>query len=139
MNSKTFNQKKSNKDFLLEKFSESIPSTKPSFRIDELDDKISLYMHKIVLDIINSQALFEKSQNDNEKINSIRKFLNKEKLGKNELIKKTGKNILKIQDIQGINQIQFVKKFFEIIFRDYLENYQYDVIEYKNSVTVIFR
>ena len=124
---------------MLEKFSDPIPSTEQSIRINQLDEKISQFIHNIVLDIINSESLFENSQSSNEKINSIREFLNKEKLGKNELIQKTGKNIIKIQDIQGINHIQFVKKFFEIIFRDYFQNYHYNIIEYKDAVTIIFR
>ncbi|WP_299293168.1 hypothetical protein [Nitrosopumilus sp.] len=132
---------RSNKELLLEKFSEpvQINDNKKSIKIEEIDEIISSEMYKIALNIINSESKFSNSKGTKEMIYSVLEFFNKSNLGKCQFDQRAGRNIIKIQKIKGINHIQFIKKFFEIIFSDYLKNYQYEIIDKNNSVSVLFR
>ena len=141
VNSENISSEKTNKDSLLEKFSEPIQIKNNSkfSNIHKIDEKISQEMSKIAQNIINVETTIHNSKDTKEIINSINEFFKKTKLGKYEFNQRTGRNVIKIQEITGINHTQFIKKFFEIIFADYLKNYQYEIIDKNNSVCVLFR
>ena len=141
IDSKIHESIKNDKNLLLEKFAEPIQTknNRKVLKIEEIDEKISSEMYKIALDIINSESIISNSKDTKEMIYSIRKIFYKTKLGKCEFYQRAGRNIFKIQKIKGTNYIQFIKKFFEVIFADYLRNYQYEVIEKENSISVSFR
>lgn len=132
---------RSNKKLLLEKFSEPVETkiNKKSIRIADIDEIISSEIYKIALNIVNSRSKIPNSKGSKDMIKSIMEFFNESDLGKCEFHQRAGRNIFKIQNIKGINYIQFVKKFFEIIFANYLKNYQYEIIEKNNSLSILFR
>ena len=132
---------RSDKELLLEKFSEPVQTkiNKKSMNILEVDEIISSEIYKIALNIINSESKISKSKGSKEMVNSILEFFKESNIGICEFHQRSGRNILKIQNIRGINYIQFIKKFFEIIFADYLKNYQFEIIDKNNSVCVLFR
>ena len=132
---------KTDKGLLLEKFSEPIQTkiNKKSMKILKIDEIIASEMYKIALNIVNSESKISNSKGTKEMVDSILEFFNKSNLGICEFDQRSGRNILKIQKIKGVNHIQFIKKFFEIIFAEYLKNYQYEIIDKNNSVCILFR
>ena len=132
---------RSDTELLLEKFSEPIQTdvNGKSIKIADIDEKISSEIYKIAQNILNSESKISNSKGTKDMINSIIEFFNKSNLGVCEFHQRTGRNIFKIQKIMRINHIQFIKKFFEIIFTKYLKNYQYEIIDKNNSICVLFR
>lgn len=70
---------------------------------------------------------------------SIKDFLTNSNVCTFEYTQKTGRNIMKIEHVMGINGSSFYKKFFEKIFESCLKNYSFYVISDERSVCVIFR
>ncbi len=70
---------------------------------------------------------------------SIKKFLKNSNFGKFEYLQKTGRSTFRIDHSIGVNGTKFFEKFFEIIFKNCLNDYHFDIVSDQNHVCVIFR
>lgn len=70
----------------------------------------------LVINVIDDESLLLNSKNVKEVVMSIKDFLTNSNVCTFEYTQKTGRNIMKIEHVMGINGSSFYKKFFEKIF-----------------------
>ncbi|QLH06854.1 hypothetical protein [Nitrosopumilus ureiphilus] len=72
-------------------------------------------------------------------MSSIQKFFQDSDFGTFEYLQKTGRALIRIEHSQGFIGTEFLKKFFEKIFKVCLKDYSFYVISTESYVCVMFR
>lgn len=106
---------------------------------DFINKSIESIIEDLTTHIINTESSFQRSKNAKELVSSIKSFFKDSNLGTFEYIQKTGKNILRVENLSGTNGTEFYKLFFQKVFEAYLKNYSYYIISNESHVSVIFR
>lgn len=106
---------------------------------DFINKSIESIIEDLTTYIINTESSFQRSKNTKELVSSIKIFFKDSNLGTFEYIQKTGKNILRVENLSGTNGTEFYKLFFQKVFEAYLKNYSYYIISDESHVSVIFR
>lgn len=106
---------------------------------DFINKSIESIIEDLTTYIINTESSFQRSKNAKELVSSIKIFFKDSNLGTFEYIQKTGKNILRVENLSGTNGTKFYKLFFQKVFEAYLKNYSYYIISDESHVSVIFR
>lgn len=106
---------------------------------DFINKSIESIIEDLTTYIINTESSFQRSKNTKELVSSIKNFFKDSNLGTFEYIQKTGKNILRVENLSGTNGTEFYKLFFQKVFEAHLKNYSYYIISDESHVSVIFR